>query len=374
MKSQNRIKTFAPLVVIVFFVVFSCGAYAQTPNITLEKHVKTTTIKNQDQTGTCWSFATISYVETEAIKNGLPALDLSEMYFARYSYFRKAINYLKLGGKAQFTEGGLSHDVMTTMRLHGAMPDVVYTGRPNGETGYNHEELVATAKIFLDGLVAAGRTEFSARQLQVFSSILDTYLGKVPEFFNYKDSTYNPQNFMRKVLNFNPEDYVEITSYSSNPFYTQFSIPVSDNWANSLYYNLPLEDMMQVLDSAIIKGYSVTWDGDVSEKEFRHHQGIAALFDTTAKAKKPEIEITQAMRQSTFDNKTTTDDHLMHIVGTAKDDKGVKYYYTKNSWGETNKYDGYIYLSESYVKLKTIAIMVHKKAIPKIIAKKMGIN
>lgn len=361
-----------------------------THEFTMLYQVKTTPVKNQAKTGTCWSFATTSFVETELMRMGKGEHVLSPILNVRYTYPIKAENYVRYGGMANFSMGGQAHDVMNVIRKHGFIPEEVYNGMNIGEKEHNHGEMDAVLKAEVDAVVKKHGGKVTPRWPEVINATLNAYLGKVPKEFTYQGKTYTTKSFA-EALGFNPDDYIELTSFNHHPFYKKFDLEVPDNWSRDKYYNLPIDELMSIIDNALENEYSVAWDGDVSEKTFKSKEGYAVvpveedekadLKDTDKKKEdedpQPEKEkvITQEMRQETFDNQTTTDDHLMHLTGIAKDQTGTKFYYTKNSWGtKDKKYDGYWYMSDPYVRLKTIAIMVHKDAIPQVLKDKLGIK
>ncbi|MBI1936978.1 MAG: aminopeptidase [Ignavibacteriales bacterium] len=346
--------------------------------------VKTTPVKNQAKTGTCWSFATTSFIETELIRMGKGEHILSPMFFVRYAYPQKALNYVRYHGLANFGEGGQAHDVMNIIKQHGFVPEEIYKAMNISEDEHNHGEMTTVLDAIVNAVKKNKGGKITPRWQVVFESALDIYLGVPPKEFSYHEKNYTPKSFVES-LGFNPDDYVEITSYTHHPFYTKFDLEVPDNWSKDQYYNLPADELMQIINYALENGYSVAWDGDVSEKEFEKKKAYAVVpldendeekkEDDDEKDKQPvkEKTITQEMRQATFDNHTTTDDHLMHITGLAKDQTGAEFYYTKNSWGtKDKKYNGWWYLSEPYVRLKTIAIMIHKNAVPAEIRTKLG--
>lgn len=339
--------------------------------------VKRTSVKNQARTGTCWDFATVSFLESELIRMGKGEYDLSEMFIVRNAYPLKAIQYIRMHGMANHSEGGQSHDVLDRIRENGIVPESVYNGMNINENKHNHGEMGAVLKGMLDGILKRSGRYVTPRWLEAYNAVLDVYMGKIPEKFEYNGKSYTPKTF-RDELGINLDDYVEFTSYSIYPYYKQCRLDIPDNWSyNDKYYNVPMEDLEAIVDNAIKNGYSVAWDGDVSEKEFDGNEKGYAIIpekawdDKTKKEQDEDIKapvkekvITPEMREATFDNFSTTDDHLMHLVGIAKDQVGTKFYLIKNSWGTDRKYDGYLYMSESYFRLKTVCFMVHKDAVP----------
>jgi bleomycin hydrolase len=344
---------------------------------TMIHQVKTTPVKNQSRTGTCWSFATTSFVESELLRMGREEIILAPMASVRYAYPLKAANFVRYNGLANFGPGGQAHDVMNAIRGYGFVPEEVYKGMNIGEDKHNHGEMDSVLKAVLDAVVSRRGGKITPVWPGVIDAALDLYLGPLPGEFAYKGKTYTPAGFVQST-GFNPDDYVEFTSFTHHPFYAKFDLEVPDNWSKDLYVNVPVDDLVKIMDYALEKGYSIAWDGDVSEKSFGGKTGVATIWEdddfdpdsdkgkeTLAAGPMKEKAITQAMRQATFDNQTTSDDHLMHITGLAHDQAGARFYYTKNSWGtKDRKYDGYWYMSEPYVRLKTIAILVHKSAIP----------
>ncbi len=351
---------------------------------TKDYEVKYTPIKNQARTGTCWCFSTVSFLESEAIRKGKGEFDLSEMYVVRNTYPKKADNYVRKGGTANFGEGGQAHDVINQIKEYGIVPEEVYTGLNIDEPRHNHGELSAILDNMLKAIVGKKGGKLTPRWKEAFNSVLDVYLGKTLDQFDYKGKTYTPKSFLKDELEINPADYVELTSYTHHPFYNKIKLEIPDNWTDQEYYNLPIDKLVEVMDNALENGYSVEWDGDVSEKFFNQKKGFAVVplknwddmsgAEREEKITKPIDEkiITQELRQKAFDNYSATDDHLMHIVGLYHDQKGNKFYYTKNSWGTDFSYGGFIYMSQSYISLNTIAIMVHKDAVPKVIREKLG--
>lgn len=334
-----------------------------------------TSVKNQAQTGTCWDFATQSFLESELMRMGKGKYNLSEMFNVRYTYPLKAEKYIRYHGKAQFGEGGQAHDVLKIFDKYGAVPHFVYPGLEPGDSLHNNFEMDAVLKSVLETIVK--RKEISSHYKDIVKAVCDIYLGKVPEKFEYQGKEYTPKTFAAS-LGINTKDYVEITSYTHHPFYTKFNLEVPDNWADGEYYNVPLNDLIDIMDNALKNGYTIDWDGDVERDNFLRKEGYAVvpldMNDTTKTGPEKEKDVTQEMRQKAYDDYSTTDDHLMHITGMAKDQAGTIFYYTKNSWGmKDKKYDGYWYMSQPFVKLRTIAIMIHKDAIPKEIREKLGL-
>lgn len=324
--------------------------------------LKATPVKNQARTGTCWCFATTSFIESELLRMGKGEYDLSEMYIVRQNYVdRLKDNYLRQG-KGNLGEGSLSHDWMRVFTEAGIVPDESYNGLNYGSPTHNHGELNS----FINAVAAVPveKKKESAQYHQIVDDVLNIYLGRVPETFFYKGLNYTPKSFAAS-LGINPSDYVEITSFTHFPFYTKGILEVPDNWTMERFYNVPIDELIEIMDYSFNNGYTVNWDGDVSEKGFSHSTGIAQVPDST---------VSQEMRQTGYETFKTTDDHLMHMTGISKDQNGVKYYITKNSWGtERNSYGGYLNISENYVRAKTIFIMVNKNAIPPAIKAKLGI-
>jgi len=341
---------------------------------TMIHEIGTTSVKNQARTGTCWDFATQSFLESELMRMGKGKYDLSEMFNVRYTYPLKAERYVRYHGKYQFGEGGQAHDVLKIFDTYGAVPNSVYSGLEPGDSLYDNTEMDAVLKAVLKTIVE--RNRISNHYEDLVNAICDVYLGKVPQEFEYNGKKYTPKSFAES-LGINTKDYVEITSFTHHPFYSKFVLEVPDNWEEGEYYNVPLDDLIQIMNNAIANDYSVAWDGAVGKNNFYRKEGYAVVpieGDTATTGAEKELDVTQQMRQKAFDDYGTTDDHLMQITGVAKDQAGTTFYYTKNSWGvKDKKYDGYWYMSEPFVKLRTIAIMVNKNAIPKDIRDKLGI-
>ncbi|MCG6188763.1 C1 family peptidase [Maribellus maritimus] len=349
--------------ILIFFLSAQVPAQDNQEEFEIIKELKHTPVISQGSTGTCWSFATTSFLESEIMRKGFPETDLSEMYFVYMAYLDKAKDYLLYYGKNNFSEGGQAHDVLNVLKEHGMVTFESYPGvKTDGR--YNHHQWARDLNDDVEKLNKK-RKNFSAADVKPVEKILKEKIGKLPNKVKTDEGTYTPSK-LRDKFKLNADDYVELTSYNHHPFYSQFVLEVPDNWSNDLYYNLPIDELMEVITYAIDNGYTVAWDGDTSEKTFTHNKGIANLPE------KQLGKVDQKMRQETFFDRTTTDDHLMHIVGLSKNSSGQTCFYTKNSWGaDSNNFGGYLHMTEDYVRLKTIAIMVHKNAIPKSIKKKI---
>jgi bleomycin hydrolase len=339
--------------------------------------IKTTPVKSQGSTGTCWAFATTSFVETELLRMGFDELNISEMFTVRYKLMAMAEKYIRYHGMANYSDGGQAHDVLDIIDKYGLVTEEAYSGMNIGFETHSHGEMTAVVHAMLDAVLKKKSGKLTPRWKEAVESVLNIYLGEPPVKFKYKEIEYTPKSFAQKV-GFSTNDYVEITSYTHIPFYEKFNLQLPDNWSNEEYYNVPMNELIEIIDNALKNGFSVCWDGDSGGDNFYRNEGYAVI---PAEAKKkdekvtsPEKEknITQEMRQEAFDNFDVTDDHLMHLVGTAENQEGTKFYYTKNSWGtDDKKYDGFWYMSEEYLKLKTVAIMIHKDSIPKKIKEKL---
>lgn len=380
-------------------------SYAQQDSIKKEgfqfeviKNNPATPVKDQYRSGTCWSFATVSFIESELLRLGAGEKDLSEMYFVNHAYREKAERYVRLHGSSNFGPGGQAHDVFNTIEKFGFAEENDYPGLLAGESKHLHGELDAVLKAYLDAVVQKKDGKLSKVWPDAYAGILDTYLGTINDQVAGKNPGGIPA-FAQKA-GFNPADYIELTSYLHHPFYQQINLEIPDNWSQDLYYNLPLEELIEVMNHAIENGYTLCWDGDVSDKGFSHARGVAILPEIssssldgtervrweklTEKEKNAELysfskpvterNITPEIRQEDFNNLKATDDHLMHITGLATDQLGTRYYITKNSWAaDSNKSGGYLNMSEAYIRLNTIAVMIHKDAVPPLIRKKLGI-
>ena len=393
---------------ILFFLIFTTSfLFGQTQESSTEEkkgyefsivhEIKTTPIKNQHRSGTCWSFATVSFVESELLRMGQSEIDLSEMFIVRKCYEDKADKFVRMHGKANFSGGGAINDVFDILTKYGMMPEEAYSGLQYGTNGHVHGEIDRILKSYVETIVANPNKELSTAWKSGYNGILNAYFGVIPNQFEYEGQKYTPEEFAKKYVPLNAKDYVYLTSFTHHPFFTEFILEIPDNWSNHKYYNIPIDDLIAAIDHALEQGYSVSWAADVSEKGFSWKNGVAIIPETAIEELSgseklkwetmtkeeiekqmysfdslvPEKNITQQIRQIDFDNYKTTDDHLMHIVGLAKDQNGNKFYKVKNSWGsENHKYEGFIFVSESYMRSKTIALTIHKDALTKDIKKR----
>lgn len=390
------------LTLTAMLMLASAWAGAQESNgyqFTTVASQKVTSVKNQAATGTCWCFATTSFMEAELLRMGKGEYDLSEMFIVRQKYMNQLNdNYLRRG-KGNIGQGSISPSWMTAFQQVGIVPEEVYNGINYDSKTHNHQELVS----YMEGITkeAIQMKRRSPEYNELINSLFDIYMGKLPEKFTYKGKEYTPKSFAAS-LGLNMNDYVMLTSFTHKPYYETFELEIPDNWEHARMYNLPLNEMMDAADHALKNGFTVCWDGDVSEKGFSFTNGVAinpevsriddysgtdrARFENMNVGERleevykfehpyPEVDVTPEIRQAGYESFVTTDDHLMHITGLAKDQNGTKYYITKNSWGtERNRFGGYLNMSESFVKAKTIYIMVHKDALTKELKEKLRIK
>jgi bleomycin hydrolase len=337
-----------------------------------------TDVKSQGNTGTCWSFSTVSLVESQTMKANLGEFDLSEMFVVRNIYIDKAKNYLLRLGSARFSEGGLGSDVVNAMAKYGVMPESIYSGLVLGQKSHDHSKMVERLKAYLDELLA--KPPVSADWVNGYIAILDDHLGKAPETFTYREKVYSPKTFASEVLKFKGEDYVFITSFTHHPFYQPFIVEIPDNYGNQSYHNIPLNEMISLTEKATEKGYSIMWDADVSNLNFKQKNEGFAMMWKDPKATSPvnpdaeETSYDAKLRQDLFENLTTQDDHLMHIVGLERSKGGKKFFVVKNSWGAIGPYKGYIKVSEAYFAVNTITLVVPKAALDNTLIQKLDLK
>ena len=368
------------------------------PVFTIVKENPITSVKDQNRSGTCWAYSTLSYFESEILKSTGKTYDLCESFVANKDYMDRAVQVVRYHGDMQFAQGGSAYDVYYVLKNYGICPEdaMPFPGSLYGDSLNNFNEFFSLLEPYVEGIATNKASKISGQWKVGFQGILDAYLGKCPENFTYEGKNYTPKSFASS-LGLNMDDYVTITSYTHHPFYSQFVVEVQDNWRNPLSWNLPMEDMARILENAVMNGYTVAWGGDVSEPGFTR-KGLAYFVDTkkaeglsgsdmarwlklspakrtnlidSLGCKVPELEPTAEQRQQRFDNWELTDDHGMLIFGIAKDQHGKEYYMVKNSWGETGDYKGIWYMTKNYIVANTMDFMVNKNAIPADILQKM---
>ena len=373
---------------------------ANKPVFTVIKENKITSIKNQSRSGTCWDYSTLSFLEAEILKKTGKTYDLCEAFVANKTYFDRAVQVVRMHGDCQFAQGGSAYDPIYCLKHYGICPEdaMPLPGTLYGDSLNNFNEFFDVMSPYVLSVAKSKTDKLSSQWKVALHGIIDAYLGKCPEKFTYQGKSYTPMSFAQS-LEINPDDYESFTSYTHHPFWTAFAVEVQDNWRNPLSWNLPLDDMMRIIDNAVMNGYTVAWGGDVSEPGFTR-DGLAYSIDAkkaqslsgsdmahwlklTKTEKKnvldslgckvPEVTPTQKLRQERFDNWELTDDHGMLIYGIAKDQNGKEYYMVKNSWGETGDYKGIWYMTKNYIANNTMDFIVNKNAVPKDIRKKLGI-
>lgn len=355
----------------------SATTFTFTPVINTEA----TSVKNQKSSGTCWSYSTNSFLESEMIRMGKKPVDLADLFTARNAYIEKGINYVRMHGALTLGDGGACHDVTNMFAKYGALPQEVYTGNDYG-SGSSSDRMNKLTEAILKKAVSGN---FDPNWKARYIATIDSCMGAVPEKFTYEGKEYTPKTFAKEVVGIDPADYVELSSFNTSPYYQKAVLMVPDNWSFDQVYNVQMNDITKIIDNALKGGFTVAWATDVSEKGFSWKNGVAyvpekEVEDMTGEEKramfngpKTEKEITVEMRQAAFDAYETTDDHGMQITGIAKDQNGKEYYIVKNSWGAANDYKGYLYVTKNFVKYKTTAFLLHKKGIPADIRKKLDI-
>lgn len=383
----------------LFFIPLSGTAQSENGyQFTTVVQQKATPVKDQAVSGTCWCFATTSFIESELLRQGKGEYDLSEMFIVRQKYLNQMADNLLRHGKGNVTQGSITASWITAFNQVGIVPEEAYTGINYDSPVHNHSELAGYVEAI--SAEAVKQKKNSKQYQELANSLFDIYMGKVPETFTYKGKEYTPKSFAES-LGIDTDDYIPLTSFTHKPYYKPFEVEIPDNWEHSQMYNLPLDELISVMDGALKSGYTLCWDGDVSEKGFAYLNGVAInpdvksddlykdsdrahwgqLNDTERLAEVfrfehpyPEVKVTPEIRQQGYESGKTTDDHLMHITGIATDQNGTKYYITKNSWAaDSNDFGGYLNMSESYVRAKTIYILVHKDALPETLKEKLGI-
>ena len=405
MSIETNNKFMNKLYLIFIFALCNTNAFSQKDTtvvdsfrFTIQNQNRITSVKNQASSGTCWSFSALGFIEAELLRMGKPEVDLSEMFVVHHSYSDKAEKFVRMNGTSNFAGGGSFSDVLYVLKNYGIVPEAAMSGLNYGEDKHRHGELDALTEAYVKVIVTNPNKKLSTAWRSGFKGVLDAYLGACPTDFTVDGKKHTPLTYQQS-LGLNPDDYVSLTSFTHHPFYSKFIIEIPDNWRWEESYNLPLDEFKRVFENAIDKGFSIAWGSDVSEKGFSK-KGIAVnpeikvenmqgsdqarwlgVSDKDREEKiyknlkpQPEVVVTQELRQASFDNYQTTDDHGMVIFGSATDQNGTKYYLVKNSWGTDSKYKGIWYASESFVLHKTINILVHKDAVPKDIQKKLGLK
>lgn len=345
--------------------------------------LENTSVKNQGSAGTCWSYAGNSFLESEMMRMGKKPVDLAEIFNARYVYLNKARNYILFNANLSLGDGAETHDVLNMLRKYGAMPQVAYTFEDYGKGAVKSAEFQEQFKAILDAYIKNEDPKKGISWVADINNYLDEKLGKLPSTFTYEGKQYTPQSFAKEVVGINPDDYIEFSSYKDSPYYQKMVLPVPDNWSYDLVYNVPMRELTDIIDNALAKGYTIAWSTDVSEPFFSWKNGVAHVPDVDLTAITPEQkkqifdgplnekQVTEDLRLEGLYSLTTTDDHAMQIVGLAKDQNGKEYYKVKNSWGTTNDYKGYLYVSKAFVQLKSTGILLNKDAVPKNIKNKL---
>ena len=365
----------------IFITVLSLSinfAYAQD-SLSFHKIIQwdANPVESQGKTGTCWSFSTASFLESELIRMGKGTHNLSEIFIARQVYLSKADNYVRRHGKTQFGEGSLGHDLLNAVDEYGMVPNEVFSGLQTGFEIHNHSELASVLEAYLKAVVSNKGKKLTSLWKKGYTSLLDVYLGEYPSNFEYRGKKYSPQSFAES-LEIKGTNYISLTSYTHKPWYSHFILGIPDNWANGSFYNVKLNELVQQTKTALKNGFTLEWDADVSNSGFSSKEGMALVplkdevpnFELTAE----ELDVSPALRQENFDNYTVTDDHLMHIVGLVEGVDGKEYFVVKNSWGDEHGlegYEGHVLVSEAYFKMNTISVLLHIEALSNKLKKKL---
>jgi bleomycin hydrolase len=373
--------------------------FFSSKGLRIVKDIAATPVKDQKESGTCWSFSGISLIESELLRQGRGTYDLSEKFVIRCNYLRKAERYVRMHGKSNFSPGGEANDVTQVIEKFGIIPEINYPGTNNDGTSdfTKMSDLDQALLTFVDSLVSCSKEYINYTWQKEFSLILDKYLGSVPDNFNFNGKDYTPKSYA-EFLGFSASNYALLTSFTHHDYYKPFVLEVPDNWTGEKVYNLPLNELVETIDSALNNGYTASWAVDITEEGFNFEDGVAYVSDivvtpgklNSISEKNGDIQVSNisefdfhkkvcepvindSIRQEAFNNYSTTDDHLMQIVGYAYNKFGQKYYYVKNSWGPENPFKGYLFVSEQYFRFKTISIMMNKKAVSAGLAAKLGI-
>lgn len=348
------------IIILLSLTIFHYTVHSQDlQDFEVLVEVKTTALKDQQSSGTCWSFATTSFIETEALRLGKDSIALSPMFYVKPTYFNKAEKFIETKGETWFDAGDLTFSVLDNYKEYGAIPEEVYNGIIDQDWQHDHLEMDNLLRAMVESVGQSGYGRIKPHSWKLaIQGVLDAYLGIIPATFYYKDKLYSPISFARAFVGINPDEYVEITSFTHNDFYEMSVLDIPANWNKKKYLNIPLADFESVVDHALENGFSLAWDGDATEPHFDFEAGIAQLSE-----QKEKSIITQEIRQRAFETGSTTDDHNMHIVGKAKNSNNQIYYILKNSEG-SNAMNGYIYMSKNALLLKTISLLVHKGGIP----------
>lgn len=354
-------------ILLGLFWIFIFNLSAQKFDIILQ--IETTPLKDQQSSGTCWSFATTSFLETEALRLGKDSISISPIYYVYPTYLAKAENFIENKGESYFGAGDLTFSVMDAYKKYGAIPESEYSGVIEGDWQHDHLEMDNLLHAMVESIGKSGYGRIKPHSWKKsIDGVLKAYLGNPPATFVYENKLYSPQSFAKEYIGINPDEYIEITSYSDSSFYEMFELNIPANWKKNKYLNLPISDFEHVIDYALHNGFSLAWDGDATEPEFNFDIGIAKL------SQEEELKtISQELRQSTFDNKSTTDDHNMHIIGKAIDKKNKEYFVLKNSEGNNNL-NGYIFMTRNALLLKTISLLIHIDAMPEGIRSKCNFD
>lgn len=370
-----NMNSFRKLVLVFYFFIF-VSAFSQEKQLETITILPHTEVKDQGRTGTCWCFSILSILESELLKKGIEHPDLSELYVVRNVYIEKAKNYILRQGFTRFSEGAFGHDVFPAIEKYGIVPQEVYPNSSNGKM--NHTGFDVELKDFLDSVLQV--IPISLTWQKAFVKKLDEKFGAPPEKFLYQGKEYTPITFAKEVLQFSSDDFIGLTSFTHHPFYKPFNVEVPDNYSGGLFYNLPIEELIETVEYAITNGYTVGWDADVSNKFFNQRLGLAMIpknaseITTLTDVDEEEIEYTQESRQELFENLTTQDDHLMHIVGLKRSPKGKTFFYVKNSWGPLGPLVGYLNVSETYFGVNTITVVLPVNGLPTNIKVKLGLS